>query len=162
MNFEKEMMGSPLPEGRTLLTVCPFCAVSNPVAWKKKVRPGQVITVQCLCGKKYSVVAELRKAYRRAVALRGTYSKTNPVPFHGNMVIKNISMTGVGFRTDDAHTVQEGDNLLLRFALNDDKQTTMEMMTTVIHVAPDFIGCSFEELTSREEDILASYLMLIP
>jgi hypothetical protein len=109
-------------------------------------------------------LAEFRKAYRRKLSLSGTYAKClaegDPGKAFGEILIENLSMTGVGFMTEGDDSLSKGDELTLRFML--DGHTRIETIAVVKHIRDKAVGCAFSALTPRQEETLASFLMLIP
>jgi hypothetical protein len=118
--------------------------------------------VTCPCGTSFTVLAEFRKAYRRALNLRGTYTKGAPAEEHGEIQIKNMSMTGVGFIAEQGHCISEGDKLTLHIVMDKSEFGDMQVVVEVIHISERSVGCRFKGLSSQQEDGLASYLMLMP
>ena len=153
------------PDG-TVPALCPACGnVCSVPPDRIKVR-GKSIDVRCPCGNSFFVLAEFRKAYRRKLSLSGTYAKClaegDPRKAFGEILIENLSMTGVGFMTEGDDSLSKGDELTLRFMLDDDGHTQIETVAVVKHVQDKAVGCAFSGLTPRQEETLASFLMLIP
>ncbi len=153
------------PDG-TVPTACPACGTAGSVPADRIKGPGEPIEVRCRCGNSFYVLAEFRKAYRRRLSLRGTYAKglaeSDLREKSGEILIENLSMTGVGFMTAGDNSLSEGDELTVQFSLDDDGHTRIETSALVKHVRDKTVGCAFSGLTSRQEESLASFLMLIP
>ncbi len=143
-------------------TICPTCGTAWSVQLDKVKIQGHPVRVRCSCGNSFSVSPELRRAYRRETNLSGTYTKLSEENEHGGILIKNVSMTGVAFKTLGDHCLSEADKLTLRITFDDSKHTQIEVLAVVIHVRDRLVGCEFKEVSGHEEDELASYLMLIP
>jgi hypothetical protein len=94
--------------------------------YKELTKP---IPVQCACGSKFSVSLEWRKFYRKQVALSGEYSKQDCKQeagaifveriCYGGMVLENLCVGGIGFRTTNNHNLRVGDIVEVRFYLDD-------------------------------------------
>jgi hypothetical protein len=153
------------PDG-TVPTACPACGTAGSVPPDRIKGPGEPIEVRCPCGNSFYVLAEFRKAYRRKLSLSGTYAKGlaegDPKKACGEILIDNLSMTGVGFITAGDDSLSKGDELTIRFTLDDDGHTQIETSAVVKHVRDKAVGCAFSGLMSRQEEALASFLMLIP
>jgi len=118
--------------------------------------------VTCPCGTTFTAVAEFRKAYRRQVNLCGTYVKLSSGNETGEIRIQNLSMTGVGFVAEDGHRLLAGDEVMLRIVFDKGESTQMEVVGEVVHLSDTYAGCRFKEMSSQQEETLASYLVLIP
>jgi len=153
------------PDG-TVPATCPTCGTVSAVPPDRIKGRAAPIEVRCPCGNSFYVFAECRKAYRRKLRLSGTYAKClaegHPKEACGEILIDNLSMTGVGFITAGDDSLSEGDELTLRFTLDDEGHTRIETSAVVKHVRDKAVGCGFSGLTSRQEEALASFLMLIP
>ncbi|MBW2109502.1 MAG: PilZ domain-containing protein [Deltaproteobacteria bacterium] len=149
------------PDG-TIPATCPACGAEIRLSSKQISIRGRPFEVACSCGKHFRLFAEFRKAYRRPVSLAGTYAKVSSPAQAGSLVIKNMSMTGVGFAPEGPHRILKGDILMLRFVLDDNAKTTIEAPVVVAHARPEFVGCAFKDLSPEQEDALASYLIRIP
>ena len=143
----------------TVPAVCPHCGEINPVPAKSMHGGRNSTDVQCTCGEQYPVFAEFRKAYRREMNLPGFYVKHAPEKHRGEILIKNMSMTGVGFLSMGTLPISNGDEVTLNFVLMDEHQTVMETAVIIVYVDGQFAGCSFKELSPQQEEVLASFLM---
>jgi hypothetical protein len=150
----------------TVPTVCPACGTAGSVPPGRIQGRGEPLEVRCPCGHSFYVLAEFRKAYRRRLSLSGTYTKGlaegDPKATSGEILIDNLSMTGLGFITAEDDSLSKGDELTIRFTLDDDAHTPIETSAVVKHVRDKAVGCAFSGLPSRQEEALASFLMLIP
>jgi len=146
----------------TIPSTCPACGAKRPLQADKIEICGRPVELRCSCGHRFSVFPEFRKAYRRKINLCGTYTKLSSEKEHGEILINNMSMTGVGFATAVNHCLSENNELSLRIRLDDDKDCEIEAVAVVIHVFDKFVGCRFKELSTHYEDKLVNYLMLIP
>jgi hypothetical protein len=157
----QEPLRSYVQRDGTVPAVCPHCGKTNPIS-ANNIHSGKgAIDAQCPCGNRYSVFAEFRKAYRRETNLPGFYVKPLPKKDRGDILIKNMSMTGVGFLSMGEMSISEGDEVILNFVLVDKDQTVMETKAIVVYVKDSFAGCTFTELSPQQEDTLASFLMHI-
>jgi hypothetical protein len=156
-----EILRTYVQKGGTVSSVCPQCGASHLLTIDDKKTVAGAIPVQCSCGKNYSFPAEWRKAYRRAVNLAGICGKTSSKDEQGEILIKNISMTGIGFFPVGRHSLKQGDQVLLQFVLTDANKTGMEVVAVVVRVSETMIGCSFQSLSPEQDDALASFFMTI-
>lgn len=149
------------PDG-TIPATCPACRAEIRLTETQVQTRGSPFEVTCPCGKRFRLFAEFRKAYRRPVHLTGTYANLSSPDHAGNLVIENMSMTGIGFAPKGPHGILKGQTLLLRFVLDDEAKTPIETQAVVAHARPEFVGCAFKDLSPEQEDALATYLIRIP
>ena len=75
-----------------------------------------------------------------------------------DIVIKNISLGGIGLSTFKKHRTQKDDMLQLVFALNDSNNTPIEAKAVVKSVTDNYIGCEFGA-TENFKTSLGFYLL---
>ena len=146
----------------TVPSTCPACGAERPFQSDKIGTRGRPVELRCSCGNRFSVLPEFRRAYRRETNLRGTYTKFSSENEYGQIIIKNMSMTGVGFTTESDHRLGEGDELMLRFMLDDRKDAKIEAGAVVVRTHGEYVGCKFKKLTPHQEEDLVSFLIQIP
>jgi len=146
----------------TVPSTCPACGAEHPFQSDKIGTRGSSVELRCSCGNRFSVLPEFRKAYRRETNLRGTHTKSSSENEYGEILIKNMSMTGVGFTTEGDHSLGEGDELMLRFMLGDRKDAKIEAGAVVVRTHGEYVGCKFKKLTPHQEEELVSFLIQIP
>lgn len=120
-----------------------------------------MLPVNCPCGLTFWAFMEHRRAYRRSVQLAGTYE--SPGKDRSEIAfINNLSMTGLGLNTAGRHGLARGDELTLRFTLDDGMDEEIRATVVVKHVRNNYLGCQFMNLADRDEERLAGYLAMIP
>lgn len=112
---------------------------------------------RCRCGNVFRCRIEQRKQYRRRVELKGTY--INRVTRDKNsMIVRDISLGGIGFRAPERHGINEGDVLEVSFTLDDGRGTELDRVVTVKVVKNRKIGCEFSEKPLYDRE-LGFYLL---
>jgi hypothetical protein len=101
------------------------------------------------------VSLEYRGAYRKETDLRGHYTKL-PVSW-GEMTVKNISLTGMGFETSGEHHLKEGDEVTVKFTLDDASGSVIKKKAVVRSIQDKYIGCEFER-SAEYDKTLGFYL----
>ena len=146
----------------TIPTTCPACGNARSIPTDKfNPRNGRV-EVTCPCGTTFTILAEFRKAYRRAANLRGTYTKAASPEERVEIEIANISMTGVGFVVEKDHGISKGDELTLHIVVDNSECQDIQAVVEVMHVSEMFAGCRFTRMSAQQEDALSDYLIRIP
>jgi len=119
---------------------------------KKSVR----IKCTCPCGYAYSVILERRKNFRKKVAFPGTY-RTRTGDRSGEMIVTDLSRSGVKIELSSDTGVQVGDTLLLEFNLDDASQSKISREVVVRSIDARRAGVEF--LSEDHYDRLGSYLL---
>jgi len=102
--------------------VCPECEKSkimNLATYKTSHVP---IKVKCGCGCLFKIIIESRKFYRKETHLLGEYKdrKTNDT---GSIIVNDLSITGLCFKTNLSNRINVGDILEIKFILDNDMQS---------------------------------------
>ena len=69
----------------------------------------------------------------------------------GEMEVKNVSMTGIGFETLAEHSLKEGDEVTVKFALDDSSRTEVKKRVVVRVVKDNYIGCEFADFAEFDK-----------
>ncbi len=147
---------------QTATFTCPMCQKSKVSDVSKfiKLEKKLIIKAKCKCGHSFSSLLERRKHYRKEIDLMGTfvrYTASKPAG-RGNMVVKDLSLTGLKFEVFGNHNLSVGDMLEVEFRLNDVKKTPIKKKVVIRTVKNASIGTSFAE-NKVEDTALGFYLM---
>lgn len=137
---------------------CPVCEYvkSVPVAGLSKIV--QPARVHCVCGNVFHCYLEFRRTYRKEVSLPGDYICLRDKD-EGKMIVQDLSLEGIGFRTLGPHTMQVDDIVEVRFELDDRSRSKIRRQVRVRSVRGRFIvGAMFANLHFRDK-ALGFYLM---
>ena len=129
-------------DGTTVLK-CPFCRHARTVSVTKIKDKKKVIKVKCSCQKSYSVSLELRKMYRKATSLNGRYVNQSQGNETGVMIVKDVSMGGLGFEAVGACNIKVEDELEVTFTLDDTHASVIKKLVVVRIVRNKFVGCEY-------------------
>ena len=137
---------------------CPYCRTVKTVPVAKIKDPKNVIEVKCVCRKVFKAVLEFRKMYRKETELKGRYINQSRDSDAGGIVIRNLSMIGLGFSIDGAHHI-ECDNILnIEFRLDDEQKTFVAREVVVKGVQGNFANVAFINI-DKYDRYLDFYLM---
>jgi PilZ domain len=131
----------------TVTLACEACHRSKtlPAATVKDLP--QPLTVRCPCGALFGVTVISRSCYRKHTQLPGTYTQrdaqTGQVHARGQMIVEDLSRTGLGFRPRGPHAVRVHDVLLVAFRLDDPQQSLIQKAVRVRRIADGRIGGEF-------------------
>ena len=144
--------------GNNATLLCPHCGISKTVNVEKLKRHGDPLKIRCTCKETFSVTLEFRKAHRKATHLVGDYCKLPAREDWHSMTVKNISSTGIGFETNNPHDLRKGDQVAVRFALDDAKRSQIKRDVIVRVVKDRYIGAEFSD-PDLFDKALGFYLM---
>jgi hypothetical protein len=138
--------------------LCPHCGISKTANVEKLKVRGDPLRIRCMCGEAFSVTFEFRKAHRKATNLVGHYCKLPARDDWHGMTVKNVSSTGVGFETYNPHDLSKGDEVMVKFTLDDTKRSELKRDVIVRVVKDKYIGCEFSD-PDLFDKTLGFYLM---
>jgi len=144
-------------DGTTVLK-CPFCRHARTVSVLKIKDKKKVIKVKCSCQKSYSVSLELRKLYRKTASLNGKYVNLSQNNESGMVIVKDVSMGGIGFDTVGGSSIAKGHELEVTFTLDDTHSSVIKKQVVVRIVRDKFVGCEFVHAHEYDK-ALGFYLM---
>ncbi len=144
-------------DGTTVLK-CPFCRHARTVSVTKIKDKKKLIKVKCSCQKSYSVSLELRKMYRKSTNLNGRYINLSLGNETGVMIVKDVSMGGIGFEAVGSCRISVEHELKVAFTLDDTHSSVIEKMVVVRIVRGKFVGCEF--LHAHEYDKALGFYLL--
>jgi transcription elongation factor Elf1 len=146
---------------QTATFTCPMCQkskvsdVSKFVKLEKKLK----VKARCNCGHVFSSLLERRKHYRKEINLMGTFIRyiADKPAGRGNMVVKDLSLTGLNIEVFGNHNLSAGDVLEVEFRLDDSKKAPIKKKVAIQNVKNFHIGTTF--LDNKEDTALGFYLM---
>ena len=142
-----------------VMICCPFCKLKKRVATKTFKDKKHQIGVRCKCGERFQVQFNYRKSYRKSVAITGEYKTLKPtISAAKTMQVCDLSRHGLRIKMIDPAVVHRGDEILVKFILDDNKRTSISTKVGIRFVRDEFLGCEFTELNLYEK-ALGFYLM---
>ena len=144
-------------DGTTVLK-CPFCRHARTVSVQRIKDKKKVIKVKCSCQESYSVSLELRKLYRKSASLNGKYVNLSQNNESGMMIVKDVSMGGIGFNAVGGNRIQAGHELEVTFTLDDTHSSVIKKQVVVRIVRNKFVGSEFVHAHEYDK-ALGFYLM---
>ena len=101
------------------------------------------VRVKCRCGFTFTVSFEKRRHYRKTVTIAGTYSRNEPSRDAGEMVVEDLSFSGLRFRTHFKSKLQAGDIVKVQFTLDDNNKSVITRTVIVRRVLDRVVGAEF-------------------
>lgn len=130
------------PDNTAVLT-CPHCnqqRIIDTASFKDhKFR----LKVRCSCKNVYTAIIEFRKRIRKRTHLRGTYINHSQKDKRGNLVVTNVSVSGLEFTSVDIQNFKVEDELTIEFTLDDEHRSEVRKQAIVRDIRTKSIGCEF-------------------
>jgi len=154
-----EMRKIVVKEGDVAIITCPFCRKTKKMSVEKYKETGKrELRIKCSCDKTFSICLEYRRHHRKPAKL---LSKSTNLSNHReiqDVIIKNISLGGIGFCSFKKHRTRKDDRLHVLFNLNDVQHTPIDAHITVRSSTNDYIGGEFNS-TEKFKTALGFYLI---
>jgi hypothetical protein len=131
---------------------CPKCGVEQNIDTTKFKDTHKKLKGKCRCGEPYKFTIEYRKRYREGVRLTGEYFILGEEE-KGEIIIRDLSMSGIRFECLNPHHISENDVLKVKFKLDRPKSSEIQKLVKVIRVRDRIIGASFMETKSYKRDL---------
>jgi hypothetical protein len=136
--------------------ICPECGFDKKIDATRFKDAHKKLKVKCICGEIFRCSLEYRKHYRKKVQLPGEYFVQGKNE-KGEVIIEDISASGVRFSTLNPHYISRNDIVELKFTLDDSKRTQIQKLIKIIWIVDRSVGAEYVDLESIEKD-LAFYL----
>ena len=130
------------PDNTAVIT-CPNCDQQRTINMGSFDEHKANLKVKCGCKHVFTVNLEFRKRVRKRTHLRGTYVNHSQNERRGNLVVTNISVSGLEFTTMDIASFKIDDELTLQFTLDDEHRSEIKKEAIVRGVRTRAVGCEF-------------------
>jgi len=141
------------PGDNTVVLKCPHCGTAKIRHVGKFKGSKRRVKVRCSCGAVFSVSFDFRKTPRRETHREGYYTKLPEARAWRKMLATDVSITDMGFTALGKHDLKIGDELKVRFTLDDHRCSKIEKKAIVRRVKDRHIGCEF--VASLAFDVVA-------
>jgi hypothetical protein len=136
---------------------CPKCGISRTFDAAELKVASTWLKVTCKCGETFRSVIEFRKRYRKHVKLPGKYKHLHSTK-RGEMIVVDLSLTGLGFTTSTPHGLEVGDHLEVFFILDNNFRSELRLKVIVRSIKDLSVGAERTDTLLYSED-LGFYLM---
>ena len=145
----------------TAVIACHNCGLQKnlPVGSYKESKTKK-LKIKCVCKNVFTVVLEFRKYFRKDTNLFGAFINHSQKNKRSPIIVKNLSMVGVGFVPREKNKFTIGDEITVLFRLDDTERTMIKRKAIVRSIHEDYVGCEIEKTSKylRDGDF-AVYLM---
>ena len=139
--------------------ICPYCGQWRSISADPFRGGKHKLKVKCFCKKTFKVFLEFRKEFRKEKFLRGgTYINHSQKGSRCDIVIIDISLTGLAFSSQDAPTLKIDDELGVEFSVDFWKGPNIKRDVIVKNIRHKRFGCEFELSGGAFDDQLGYYV----
>jgi hypothetical protein len=136
--------------------VCQKCGINKNLDVTKFKDTHKRLKAKCRCGEVFRLTLDFRRHYRKKVRLAGEYF-VQEKDEKGEILIEDISMTGINFATLKPHNFSKDDTVELKFTLDNQTKTAIHTSVEIKWIIDRNVGGKFFDPKSLEKD-LKSYL----
>jgi transcription elongation factor Elf1 len=116
------------------------------------------VKCKCPCGHTYSVLLERRREIRKEVSFIGTYyAHEKGMEIKGRITIRDLSRSGLRFKTHLSHQFTLGETVTLEFTISDREHSMITRKVVIRSQHGDSVGASF--VSTEHYDKLGPYLL---
>jgi len=130
------------PDNTAVLT-CPHCNLQRIIDTDSFKDHKFRLKVRCSCKNVYTAIIEFRKKIRKRTHLRGTYINHSQKDKRGNLIVTNVSVSGLEFSSVDIQNFKVEDELTIQFTLDDEHRTVVRKQAIIRDIRTKSIGCEF-------------------
>jgi hypothetical protein len=132
--------------------ICPKCGFEKDVDVSEFKDTSKKLKAKCKCGETYRFTIEFRKRYRKDVKLPGEYIAKEKGE-KGEIIIRELSLTGVRFESLKPHKISTDDALEVKFKLDNPLRKEIRKLVKVIWVKDRIVGAHYIETKFYEKDL---------
>ena len=132
--------------------LCPKCSFTKEIDVTNFKNTKKKLKVKCKCGEMFNITLEFRKHYRKNVMLPGEYAIKGKEE-KGEIIIRNLSLTGIQFESLKPHNIKLNDTLDIKFKLDNPKRSEILKQVTVKRVRDRTIGAKYTQLNQHAKDL---------
>ena len=121
---------------------CHKCGINNNLDVTKFKDTHKRLKAKCRCGEVFRLTLDFRKHYRKNVQLAGEYF-VQEKDEKDDILIKDISITGINFTTFKPHNFSKGDTVELKFTLDNPMRTRVQELVKIIRTIDRNVGARY-------------------
>ena len=133
--------------------ICPKCGLKKNINVFKYKDTHKRLKAKCKCGEIFRLSLEFRRFYRKIVRLTGEYFAQERDE-KGEVLIKDISMTGINFEALKPHNIAKHDTVELKFTLDNPDKTELNTLVKIMWVSDLNFGGHFIDQNRFKQDLV--------
>jgi len=132
--------------------ICPKCGLEKNIDVKNFKVTHKKLKAKCRCGEVFRLTLEFRKHYRKKVRLHGEYYVQGKDE-RGEILIEDISASGVRFASLKPHYISRNDTVELKFTLDNQMRTEIQNLVKIKWIIDRNVGAQYIDPKSIEKDL---------
>jgi PilZ domain len=133
--------------------ICPKCGLKKNINVTKFKETHKRLKAKCKCGEVFPLSLEFRRYHRKIVQLTGEYFVQDKDE-KGEVLIKDISMTGINFEALKPHNIAKHDTVELKFTLDNPDKTELNTLVKIMWVSDLNFGGHFIDQNRFKQDLV--------
>jgi hypothetical protein len=129
-------------ENNQAIIICQKCGINKNLNVKKFKDTHKRLKAKCRCGEVFRLTLDFRRHYRKNVRLAGEYFAQEKGE-KGEILIEDISMTGINFAALKPHNLSIGDTVELKFTLDNSMRTRVQEPVKIVRIAHRNVGAQY-------------------
>ncbi|MFZ0484824.1 MAG: PilZ domain-containing protein [Desulfobacterales bacterium] len=121
---------------------CHKCGINKNLDVTKFKDTHKRLKAKCRCGEVFRFTLDFRRHYRKDVLFAGEYF-VQEKDKKGDILIKDISMTGINFTTVRPHNLSIDDTIELKFTLDNPMRTRVQEPVKIIRTTDRNVGAQY-------------------
>ena len=140
--------------GRTnrVKIICPKCGLKKYINVFKFKDTHKRLKAKCKCGEVFRFTLDFRKYYRKNVQLTGEYFVQGKDEKR-EILIEDISKTGIRFSTLKPHNISRNDIVGLKFTLDNPMWMEIHTLVKIIWIVDRTVGVQFNDPKLLENNL---------
>jgi len=136
----------------TAVISCPHCGCQKTVPVGSYKGSKARIKIKCGCKNIFTGNLEFRRKVRKKTHLYGKFTNHSQKNIRGDIVVKNLSMSGLNFVSMDIDKFMNGDEITISFKLDNADRATIKKDVIVRDIHENSVGCEFEKSSEYAPD----------
>ncbi len=132
---------------------CPKCGLKKNIDVTDFKDTHKKLKAKCRCGKAFRLGLEFRKYYRKKVQLTGEYF-VQEKDKKGEILIEDISMTGIRFASLKPHNISRNDTVELKFTLDNPMRTEIHTLVKIMWIVDRDVGAQYIDQNRLKQDLV--------
>ena len=121
---------------------CHKCGINKNLDVTKFKDTHKRLKAKCKCGEEFRLTLDFRRHYRKNVQLAGEYFAQEKDE-KGEILIEDISMTGINFATLKPHNFSINDTVELKFTFGNPMKTRVQEPVKIIRIIDRNVGAQY-------------------
>jgi len=121
---------------------CHKCGINKNLDVTKFKDTHKRLKAKCKCGEEFRLTLDFRRHYRKNVQLAGEYV-VQEKDEKGEILIEDISMTGINFATLMPHNFAINDTVELKFTFGNPMKTRVQEPVKIIRIIDRNVGAQY-------------------